>query len=77
MFQRTLYVVGGVQYGAGADAAYLLAMTVESDDFQNKKWKHRTRIPIETRKSQKVVRACTLPVFSGLLSNPISMETYQ
>ena len=74
-FKGTLYVVGGVQSGVGDEAGYLLALTVESYDVQKKKWRHKTKIPVDrvlSRTSQKVVRACTLHFSVGVLGNPIN-----
>ena len=74
-FKETLYVVGGVQSGVGDEAGYSLALTVESYDFQKKKWRHKTKIPMDrvlSRTSQKVVRACTLHFSVGVLGDPIN-----
>ena len=74
-FKGTLYVVGGVQSGVGDEAGYSLALTVESYDVQKKKWRHKTKIPMDrvlSKTSQKVVRACTLHFSVGVLGEPIN-----
>ena len=68
-------VVGGVQSGVGDESGYSLALTVESYDFQKKKWRHKKKIPMDralSRTSQKVVRACTLHFSVGVLGHPIN-----
>ena len=75
-FKGTLYVVGGVHSGSYNYDGCSLALTVESYDFENNEWKQTTEIPIGTvlsRKSKKIVRACTLNISQEVLRKPIEM----